>query len=67
MPGPDVHVNCVEDGKERETPANSINDDLLAAFKELVDDSAEEEQVDKRPGSMDECASTQEWAPARTI
>ena len=49
MPGPDVDVDHVQDGEEREPPANAVNDDLLAALKELVDDSSEEKEMDERP------------------
>ena len=49
MPGPDIDIDRVEDSEEGEPPANAINDDFLAAFKELVDDGAEEKEVDERP------------------
>ena len=49
MAGPEVDVNSTEDAKEGEAPANAVNDDLLAALKELVDDNAKEQEVDEGP------------------
>ena len=49
VPGPYVDVDSVEDGKEREPPADAINDDLLSALEELIDDGAEEKEVDEGP------------------
>ena len=50
MPGPDVHVDGVEDSEEGKAPADAVNYDLLAAIEELVDDGAEKEEVNERPG-----------------
>jgi len=44
---PDVDVDTVERGEEGETPANAVDDDLLAAIVELVDDRAEQQEVDQ--------------------
>ena len=49
VPGPNVDVDGVEDGEEREPPADAVDDDLLSALKELVDDGAEEKEVDEGP------------------
>ena len=49
MPDPKVHIGRVEDGEKGEPPANSVNDDLLAASEELIDDGAKKENVDQRP------------------
>ena len=51
VPGPKVHIGGIEDGEKREPPADSVNDDLFATLKELIDDRAEKEKVDERPGS----------------
>ena len=40
--GPKVHVYRIEDGEQRETPANAVNDHLLASLEELVDNGTEE-------------------------
>ena len=47
--GPEVDVDGVEDAEESKPPADAVNDDLLAALKELVDDGAEEQEVDEGP------------------
>lgn len=47
--GPNVDVDRVEDGEEREAPRDAIDDDALAAGEELVYDSAEKQEMDKRP------------------
>jgi hypothetical protein len=44
---PDVDIDGIEDSQERETPSNAINDDLLASVGELVDDIAEQQEVDE--------------------
>lgn len=38
--GPEVDVDGVEDAEEREAPGNAVDDGLLAAGEELVDDGA---------------------------
>ena len=46
--------DCVEDGEEREPPGDSVDDDGLDVDGgELVDDGAEKEEVDERPGEED--------------
>ena len=59
VPGPDVDVDHVQDGEEREPPANAVNDDLLATFEELVDDCSEKEKVDERPAG--DVQESEEW------
>ncbi len=49
VPGPHVHVDGVEDGEEGKTPADAVDDDLLAAVEELVDDGSEEQEVNEGP------------------
>ncbi len=49
MPDPKVDIYGVENSKKRQAPANSVNDDLFAAVKELVDNCAEEKKVNERP------------------
>ena len=49
VPGPEVDVDGVQDRKQGESPANAIDDDLLATLEELVDDSPEEKEVNERP------------------
>lgn len=46
---PDADVDGVEDDEEGETPVDTIDDDLLSGFEELVDDGSEKEEVDDRP------------------
>ena len=41
LPRPNIHVNRIEDGKERETPRDSINDNTLSGREELVNDGTE--------------------------
>jgi len=49
--GPNVDVNASEDREERETPADPVNNGAFAVREELVDNVAEEEQVDQRPNT----------------
>ena len=49
VPGPDVDIDCVQHAKEGETPADAVNDDLLATLEELVDDGSEQEEMDEGP------------------
>ncbi len=49
VPGPHVHVDGIEDGEEGKAPADAVDDDLLAAVKELVDDCSEEQEVNEGP------------------
>ena len=49
VPGPDVDIDRVQHAKEGETPTNAVNNDLLAALKELVDDCSEEKEVNEGP------------------
>lgn len=46
---PDADVDGVEDDEEGETPVYTVDDNLLAGFKELVDDCSEKEEVNDRP------------------
>jgi len=46
---PEVDVDGVEDGKERESPGDAINDYSLTLGEELVYDSTEKKKVNKRP------------------
>jgi len=46
---PDVDVDGVEDDEQGEAPVDGVNDNLLAGFEELVDDGAEEKEVDNGP------------------
>ncbi len=49
MACPDVNVNGIEDTEERETPRDSIDDDLLASGEELVDDGSQEKEMNEGP------------------
>lgn len=44
--GPQIHVYSVENSEERKSPGNSVNDNTFAMGEELIDDGAEEENVD---------------------
>lgn len=46
---PDADVDGVEDDEEWETPVDTVDDDLLAGFEELVDYGSEKEEVNDRP------------------
>ena len=51
MVGPNGDEDGVEDGEERESPGDSVDHDRLRVSRgELVDDGAEEEEVDDGPG-----------------
>ena len=50
--GPEVDVDGVEDAEEGKAPADAVNDGLLAALEERVDDGAEEQEVDEGPVQM---------------
>lgn len=45
--GPEIDVDGVEDCEEREAPRDAIDDNLFTSIEELVDDSAEQQQVDE--------------------
>jgi len=47
--GPEVDVDGIENAEKRKPPRNAIDDGLFACWEELVDDGAEEENVDERP------------------
>ena len=48
--GPNGNKDGVEDGEEREPPGDSVDDDgFCVGGGELINDSAEEEQMDDRP------------------
>ena len=44
-----MDVDGVEDRKEREAPRDAVDDGRLALREELVDDGAEQEEVDEGP------------------
>jgi len=46
---PEVDVDGIEDGKERESPRDAINDYSFTIGEELVYDSTEKKKVNKRP------------------
>lgn len=46
---PDADVDGVEDDEKGETPVDTVDDDLLSGFEELVDDGSEKEEVNDRP------------------
>ena len=46
---PEVDVDGIKDGKERETPGDAINNYSFTIGEELVYDSTEKEEVNKRP------------------
>ena len=49
--GPDTDQDGIQDGQEREPPGDPVNHDgLCVGGRELVDDGAEEEEVDDGPG-----------------
>ena len=51
MVGPNGNGDRIEDGEERESPGDAVNHDpLCVGGGELVDDGAEEEEVDDGPG-----------------
>ena len=57
--GPEVDVDGVENAEEGKAPADAVNDDLLAALEERVDDGAEEQEVrDSRAWSDANMAAT---------
>jgi hypothetical protein len=47
--GPQVDINSVQDDKKREAPRDTLNDSTVTILSELVDDGAEEQEVDGRP------------------
>jgi len=46
---PEVDVDGIEDGKERESPRDAINDYSFTLGEELVYNSTEKKKVNKRP------------------
>ena len=57
-PGAEV-VSCVEDGEEGEAPANAVDCDPVALVEELVDDVAQELEVDQSPNGERPCCGRQ--------
>lgn len=53
--GPQVRVNDIEDTEQSKAPRDAVNDGALAAGEELVDDRAEEQEVDERPEKLCQC------------
>ena len=47
--GPEVDIDGIEDAEEREPPGNAIDDYFFACREELVDDCAQEEDMDEGP------------------
>ena len=46
---PEVDVDRIEDGKERETPRDAIDNYSFALREELVYDGTEKKKVNERP------------------
>ncbi len=46
---PKVHIHRVEYCQKRETPGDSVDDDLLSIRGKLIDDGTQQEKVDQRP------------------
>jgi hypothetical protein len=47
---PEVDVDGIQDSEQRESPRDTVDDDALAMGEELIDDGAEEENVNDGPG-----------------
>jgi hypothetical protein len=48
---PKFHVDGIKNSQKCETPVYSINDNLLSFRGKLIDNGAQEEEVDQWPGS----------------
>lgn len=46
---PHIHINRIQHSQQRQSPADPVDDDLLAGIGELVEEGAEEEEVDEGP------------------
>lgn len=46
---PEIDVDGIEDGKERESPRDAINNYSFTFREELVYDSTEKKKMNKRP------------------
>jgi len=46
---PEMNVDCIEEDEERETPGYTINDNGLSGIPELIDNCAEEKEMNQRP------------------
>jgi len=44
---PKFHIDGIENTQKRETPVNSINDNLLSFRGKLIDDGTEKEEVNQ--------------------
>jgi hypothetical protein len=40
-----MHIDGVQNAQQRETPGNAINDDLFTRGEELIDDGAQEQEM----------------------
>ena len=50
MPGgPEAHVDGVEDSEQGETPRDTVDDGAVTRLSELVDDGAEEQDMNDSP------------------
>lgn len=49
MRNPKVNVDCIQNTEERESPRDTLDDDVVSSLLELVDDGTEEEEVNDRP------------------
>ena len=52
LPAPNMDVDRVEIRQEREPPSNAVNNNTFALREELVDNCAEEQEVDEGPVSL---------------
>jgi len=46
---PEINVDGIEKGDERESPSNAVNNCFLAIGEELVNDSTKKKDVNERP------------------
>ena len=57
LPRPDVDINRIEDGKQRETPGDAVDDHALAVREELVNYSTEKQKMNEGPRTRREHVS----------
>ena len=44
---PKFHIGCIENSQKCESPAYSVNDNLLSFRSKLIDDGTQKEEVDQ--------------------
>lgn len=47
--GPEIDINCIQDGKKRKPPGDTVDDCLFSKREELIDNGTKEEDMNESP------------------